>query len=318
MLISRHMNQSISVLSKRTKQDILNEYERLQEQLEDLRSVSQTVHSQPAMELIEKVKAKTPQTIDQSFGEFQTSLQTHLREMRTSLLDQTTTLQDVQKAIELSRQQLELQRNITIAADTLDLLVEDQTKRSLAFEMEAEKRKQDLDEQISTRKKAWEREAEEYVYQQKLKQERDQVETAEREKTLSTREAMIRTQEQEFVQMKQKVEQHPKAIELALEQCEKEVIVRISQEFAHEKALLEKETSTQIRLLELTAKNLQDRLNAQDQQFDSLRQQAQEANEKAQALAVKAIERPTTIVAPANATSTNQAPYHERGQARTN
>ncbi len=318
MLTSRHMNQSISALSKRTKQDILNEYERLQGQLEDLRAVSQTVLSQPAMELIEKAKAKTPQTIDKSFGEFQSSLQTHLMEMRTSLLDQTTTLQDVQKAIDLSRQQLELQRHITVAADTLDLLVEDQTKRALAFELEAEKRKHDLDEQIATRKKTWEREAEEYVYQQKLKQERDQVETAEREKMLSEREAMIRTQEQEFVQMKLKIEQHPKELELGREQCEKDVIARISQQFAHEKALMEKETSAQIRLLELTVKNLQDRLNAQDQQFDSLKQQAQEANEKAQALAVKAIERPTTIVAPANSTSTNQAPYHDRGQGRTN
>ncbi|KKW32705.1 MAG: hypothetical protein UY76_C0019G0015 [Candidatus Uhrbacteria bacterium GW2011_GWA2_52_8d] len=318
MLISHHMNQSISVLSKRTKQDILDEYEKLQEQLEDLRTVSQTVHSQPALELIEKAKTKTPQTIDQSFGEFQASLQTHLMEMRASLLDQTAALQDVQKAIELSRQQLELQRHIVIAADTLDLLVEDQTKRALAFEMEAEKRKHDLDEQITTRKKTWEREAEEYVYQQKLKQERDQVETAEREKTLSTREAAIRAQEQEFVQMKQIIEQHPKELELALEQREKDVVARVSQQFAHEKALLEKETSAQIRLLELTVKNLQDRLLSQDQQFDSLKQQAQEANEKAQTLAVKAIERPTTIVTPTNSSSTDQVPYHDRGQGRTN
>ncbi|TAL51346.1 hypothetical protein EPN81_00100 [Patescibacteria group bacterium] len=312
------MTQSISVLSKRTKQDILDEYEKLQEQLEDLRTVSQTVHSQPAMELIEKVKTKTPQTIDTSFSEFQASLQTHLLDMRASLLEQTATLQDVQKAIELSRQQLELQRHITIAADTLDLLVEDQTKRSLAFTMEAEKRKQDLDEQISTRKKIWEREAEEYLYQQKLKQERDQVETAEREKILSTREAAIRAQEQEFVQMKQKIEGYPKELELALEQREKDVVDRVSQQFTHERALLEKETSAQIRLLELTAKNLQDRLTAQDQQFDSLKQQAQEANEKAQALAIKAIERPTTIVTPANSPSTNQAFSHDRGQGRTN
>ncbi|MBI2473056.1 hypothetical protein HYV70_00685 [Candidatus Uhrbacteria bacterium] len=147
------MNQSIAVLSRRTKQDILDEYEKLQEQLENLRTVSQTVHGQPAVELIAKAKTKTPQRIDQSFGEFQTSLQTHLMEMRASLLDQTATLQDDQKAIELSRQQLELQRHITIAADTLDLLVEDQTKRSLVFEMDAEKRKHDLDEQIITRKK---------------------------------------------------------------------------------------------------------------------------------------------------------------------
>ncbi|MBI2473055.1 hypothetical protein HYV70_00680 [Candidatus Uhrbacteria bacterium] len=156
------------------------------------------------------------------------------------------------------------------------------------------------------------------MYQQKLKQERDQVETAEREKTLSTREAAIRAQEQEFIQMKQKLEQYPKELELALEQREKDVVARVSQQFTHEKALLEKETNAQIRLLELTAKNLQERLTSQDQQFDSLKQQAQEANEKAQALAVKAIERPTTIVTPSNSSPTNQPVYHGREQGRTN
>ena len=312
------MTQSISMLSKKTKQEILDEYEKLQEHIEDLRSTAQTVHSQPAMELIEKTKAKTPQTIDKAFGEFQASLQAHLVELRTSLLDQSMTLQDVQKAIELSRQQLELQRQITVAADSLDLLIDDQTKRSQAFEIDAERRKHELDEQIITKKKTWEREAEEYNYQQKLKLERDQVETTEREKVLSTREAIIRSQEQEFLQMKKIIEQQPKELELALQTCEQDVNARVTQQYAHEKALLEKETTAQVRLLELTVKHLEERLTSQEQEFISLKLQAEEANAKAQTLAIKAIERPTTIVAPTSSTSQQTPSFHDRGQGRAN
>lgn len=312
------MTQTNSVLSRKTKQEILDEYEKLEEQLEDLRSTAQIVHSQPALELVEKTKSKTPQTIDKLFTDFQASLQAHMMEARTSLLEQSNLLQDFQKAIELSRQQIELQRHISLAADSLDLLVEEHTKRTALFEEESEKRKRELDEQVTAKKKIWEREVEEYEYQKKLKNERDQVEMEEREKAFIVRENTIRTQEQEIVQMKKAIEQFPKEREQALEQCKQEVSDRLNQQFGHEKALLEKETNAQIRLLELTVKNLEDRLNAQTSEFVSLKQQAEEANAKAQALAIKAIERPTTIVTPTNNASSNQPSFHERGQGRSN
>lgn len=318
MLVSAHMVQPISTLSKRTKQEILDEYEKLQEQLEDLRSTAQTVHSQSAIDLVEKTKIKTPQTIDKSFGDFQASLQAHVMEMRTSLLDQTVTLQDLQKAIDLSRQQLELQRHMTVAADAIDILVGEHTKKATAFEAEMEEKKRSLEEQIATRKKQWEREAEEYEYQKKLQQERDQVAIAEREKALDARELIIREKEQEVAQMKKTIEQFPTELDLSLKKRTEEITSTLSQQFTHEKALLEKETSGQVRLLELTVKNLEERLETQRQELASLKQQAEEANAKAQTLAIKAIERPTTIVAPANTTTSNQSSFHERGQGRSN
>mgnify|MGYP001559925913 CR=1 FL=1 len=318
MLGSWHMTQSISVLSKRTKQDILNEYEKLQDQLEDIRSTAQTVHSQPAMELLEKTKAKTPQSVEKLFSDFQASLHGHLMEMRVAFLEQTGSLQEIQKAIDLSRQQLELQRHIVVAADALDLLVEDHTKRSATFEAESETRKQALDELIAAKKKTWEREAEEYEYHKKLRQERDQVETEEREKAFLVRESAIRTQEQEMIQMKKTIEQAPKELQQAIEKCEQDTTARLMQQFSHEKTLLEKETGAQAGLLQLTVKNLEDRLASMGQEIESLKQQAQEANTKAQTLAIKAIERPTTIVAPGNPAPNNQSSFHDRGQGRAN
>ena len=308
----------MSVLSKRTKQEILDEYDKLQDQIEEIRSTAQTVHSQPALELLEKTKAKTPQSVEKLFSDFQASLHGHLMEMRVAFLEQTGSLQEIQKALDLSRQQLELQRHITVAADALDLLVEEQTKRNATFEVESEKRKQELDGLITAKKKTWEREAEEYEYQKKLRQERDQVETEEREKVLLVRESSIRTQEQEMIQMKKTIEQVPKELQQAIEKCEKDTTTRLMQQFSHEKTLLEKEAGAQVGLLQLTVKNLEDRLASREQEIDSLRQQTQEANTKAHTLAMKAIERPTTIVAPSNPAPNNQSSFHDRGQGRTN
>jgi hypothetical protein len=279
-------------LSKRTKQEILDEYAKIQDQLDELHDTAKVTHSQPALDLVEKAKSRTPQSIDALFADFQASLQSHAMELRASLLGQLTALEEIQKAITLSKQQLEFQHHISVAADSLDRLVEEQTQSASAFE-----------ETMLQKKREWKREAEEYEYQQKLKRERDQAESEEREKAWVIRENTIRAQEQEIVQMKKAIEQFPKELENAQGKGEQFVRESLTQKFEHEKALHEKETNAQIRLLELTVKNLEDRLAVQANDLATLKQQADEANAKAQTLAMKAIERPTTIVTPMNQAS---------------
>lgn len=312
------MTQTFIPLAKRTKQEIVEEYEKLQEKLEDLELTAKTVHSQASTELIEKTKNKTPQSIDKIFSDFQAALQTHMAEIRASLLEHSTSLQDMQKAVELSKEQLNLQYNIVLAADSLNQLVDEQTRRSAAFEAEFEQRKRHLDEEIALKKKAWDRESEEYEYQKKLKRERDQIETEEKEKNMATREAAIREQEQEIAQMKKNIEQFPNELEATVAKRESEVSVRLTEQFEHAKALRDKEAEAQIELLKLTVKNLEERLAGQIQESTVYKNQAEEANAKAQNLAIKAIERPTTMVAPQNSMPLPQQNYNDRNQGRNN
>lgn len=312
------MTQTFIPLIKRTKQEIVEEYEKLKEKLEDLDLSAKTIHGMASVELIEKAKNKTPQTIDKIFSDFQTALHAHTAEVRTALIEQSSSLQDLQKAVELSKEQLNLQYNIVLAADSLNQLVEEQTRRSVAFETEFEQRRRRLDEEIASKKKVWERDVEEYEYQKKLKQERDQVETEEKEKLLAAREAAIRTQEQEIAQMKKTIEQFPKELEVATDKRESEVSEKLIGQFEHEKALKERETAAQVDLLKLTVKNLEERLVGQIQEAVVCKNQAEEANAKAQALAIKAIERPTTVVAPSSPMSPPQQSYHNQNQGRGN
>lgn len=296
------MTQISIPLAKRTKQEILEEYEKLQEQMEELRTISQVVHSPAAAEIVEKTKSKTPQTLEKIFSDLQTSLHSQLAELRSSLLEKSELLQELQQAIDISRQQLALHRNITIAADSLDQLVDDHTKRTETFETALDQRKREFEEQMTAKKKAWEREMEEYEYNKKLKREREQVETEEREKAIATRELALRSQEQEILQMRKTIEQFPTDRDAAILERESQIREHLTQQFAHEKTLLEKESSSQIRLLDLTVKNLEERLSAQTQEAHALKALAEEANAKAQTLAMKAIERPTTIVTPTQTT----------------
>lgn len=309
------MTQTLLPLVKRTKQEIIEEYEKLQEKLEDLELTAKTVHSPASVELIEKAKTKTPQTIDKIFADFQTALHAHVADVRTSLVEHSLSLQDMQKAVELSKEQLNLQYNIVLAADSLNQLVDEQTRRTTTFETDFEQRKRQLDEEMALKKKAWDREAEEYEYQKKLKRERDQIEIAEKEKTLAVRETAIREQEQEIVQLKKTAEQFPKELEIAISKREHEVTEKLAERFEHEKALKEKETDAQIELLKLTVKNLEERLVTQTQEATAYKNQAEEANAKAQTLAIKAIERPTTVVAPPN---TVPSPQNYQNQGRNN
>lgn len=75
------MTQTLLPLVKRTKQEIIEEYEKLQEKLEDLELAAKTVHNPASVELIEKAKNKTPQTIDKTFTDFQTALQAHMSDI---------------------------------------------------------------------------------------------------------------------------------------------------------------------------------------------------------------------------------------------
>lgn len=308
------MTQTTLQLTKRTKQEIIDEYEKLQSQIEELQNASKIVYSQPAIEVVEKAKEKTPQTIEKAFADFQSSLHSSIAGLRSSLLDQATNLEDLQKAIALSRQQLQIQRSISIAADSLEQLVEEHEKKDAFLTSEAERKQREFDEQMALKKKTWEREIEEYEYQKKMKGERDRAEVEEREKIISAREAAIHEQEQEIAQLKKTADQFPHELESGLTKREQEVRNRLSQDFAHEKTLLEREASARIQLLELTVKNLEERLAAQSQEISSIRQQAEEANTKAQQLAVKAIERPTTIVAPSVQSPGQQLPYGDRHQ----
>ncbi|HBR80883.1 MAG: hypothetical protein UX09_C0038G0007 [Candidatus Uhrbacteria bacterium GW2011_GWE2_45_35] len=311
------MTQTLLPLIKRTKQEIIEEYEKLQEKLEDLELTAKTVHSPASVELIEKAKTKSPQTIDKIFTDFQTALQIHLSEVRASLVEHSLSLQDMQKAVELSKEQLNLQYNIVLAADSLNQLVDEQTRRTATFETDFEQRKRQLDEEITLKKKTWDREAEEYEYHKKLKRERDQIETEEKEKTLAARETAIREQEQEIAQTKKTIEQFPKELEIAVNKRESDVSSKLTEQFAHEKALKEKETDAQIELLKLTVKNLEERLAGLIQEATVYKNQAEEANAKAQTLAIKAIERPTTVVAQQNPIPQQQN-YHNQTQGRNN
>lgn len=312
------MTQTFIPLIKRTKQEIVEEYEKLKEKLEDLETSAKTIHSSASVELLERAKNKTPQTIDKIFADFQNALQSHAAEVRTTLVEQSSSLLDLQQAVELSKEQLNLQYNIVLAADSLNQLVEEQTRRSVAFETELEQRRRHLDEEIINKKKVWEREIEEYDYQKRLKRERDQIETEEKEKLLAVREAAIRAQEQEITQMKKTIEQFPKELENTVNKHESEVSEKLIGQFEHEKALKEKESAAQIELLKLTVRNLEERLAGQIQEAVVYKNQAEEANAKAQALAIKAIERPTTIVAPTSSMSPPQQNYHDRNQNRNN
>lgn len=299
------MTQQIP-LGKRTKQEILDAYEQLQGHLDELQTSAKVVHSQPALELVERSTQQNAQTIETVFMEFQKSLHAHISDVRTAILEQSALLQELQQAVGISRQQLQLQHGITVAAESLEELMAEQKRKMAEFASEGAQKKQEYDEQITQKRKAWEREAEEYEYNKKLQRERDRAEADEREKSFAVREEAIRQQEQEIAQMKKSLDRFPQELSEAVAKKEKEVLEKLTEQFTHEKALMEKESTAQMHLFELKVANLEERLAANTQEIIALKRQTEEANAKAQVLAMKAIERPTTIVSSAPATQHNQ------------
>lgn len=290
------MIQSSLAIAKKTKQEILDEYEKLQGRLDELEVSLKTVTSDASRQIVGEARGTNVPSLERAFADFQTALSTQATQLRDKMLEQARTLQGLQEAVAISEEQLNAQHALAVTADAFVIMQEEQKKQTAAFEHEAEDKKRIFDELMLAKKKVWEREAEEYEYQKKVKYERDTLVTEEREKALAQREEIMRSQEQEINSIRKALEQQPKELERLLTQKESEVSARLMLDFAHEKALAEKEASGRIQMLELTVRNLEERLTVQIDEIRSLKERSDEANAKAQALAIKAIERPTTLV----------------------
>jgi len=303
-------NQSLSpsTLAKKTKQEIIDEYQKLLTNLPAATENAREAHAPENAEVIAKVKDLTLGNLNQSIVDVKAGVNNQLNNLAVKFADQLRALlqqftdkiedyENLQAAIAISQKKLQNQYHLEVAAGALENLVTDYNNKQKKLEQELREQKEKLDAELVVQKLAWEREREEYDYNTNLQRQREKevyiAQRLEQERQLAEREEKIKQQEAEVVGLREQAAKLPDDLKRAAEAREREVREGLKQE---QTDLLDRKQqiwNAEKNILEIKIKTLEEQRKEQEADITALKKETELANKKAQELAVKVIESGT-------------------------
>lgn len=300
------MNQNISSLTRKTKTEILVEYEKLLATLEDAKHASREVHEPTNIQRIVSARNDfTVSGVEEAVNELKNTTNEKLSvvskkvtEALDALMQQT--LKGIEKfsglnsAIDLAEKQLKSQYNIEVAASTLEMLIAEYTEKKRQFELENATQHSELAESIASKRRDWQREEEEYAYTLKTTRTREQAQYEENRKKKETdiqlREDVLKKSEDELTTLRLRVENIPSECAKLVTTNEQEITRRLTAEHKAYVELLESTWESEKRILELTRTHLEAQYKKLEIEVVSAKKEIESAQRRAQELAVTVIE----------------------------
>jgi hypothetical protein len=250
-----------------------------------------------------------------------------LTQISDGLEEEVDKFKKIQQAIEVKEQEIKELYEIDRSAETLAALIETHNQKLEEFESEVAARKEALDQEIETTRAQWEkerkahdaavkerdaaearrrdREKEEYGYsfkrEQRLAKDKfeDEKGTLEKEiqlkreqmeKDLAEREKALAESEGELNELRQKAVELPNKVEEAVAKASNDTAERIRVEAKNREELLIKQFDGERNVLSTRIDSLEKTVKEQSEQIAKLSGQLEQAYQKVQDIAVKAIE----------------------------
>jgi len=294
-----------STLAKKNKSELIEEYQKLLAQQDELKMAAQVAFEPGSAELIAKAKAYTAESVSRAFSEAKLAMAANFNQLGATLSDQLVTVQtdilktlstfeELQQAVELTRKQLEVQHQMRVAAETIDQLIAEYDTKKQQLESEFAAMRQSFDAEILTKRRDWQHEREEYEYAAKRDRERTQTvfeeERQSQKKELQARVDALKQQEAEQASLSEQVQEFPARLNRELEKKSQEVKGVIDAVWKDKLETARREWEAEKNMLELRIKVLEDQGKRQDTEITRLKQESELSHKKAQELAVKVIE----------------------------
>lgn len=272
------------VSDKNTKSEILTAYQELLSEV----SVggSPTIEQQEEKAVVTVASNKTVEKITEDLSRLKLSFAAAVNELTDRLTQEAETLATIQKAIAISKKELEETQKIKVTAGLLYRMIEAQKAREKAW---AEEEKAHAEELVRTRG----REEEEYQYEKQLQKKRD---ADQKEAERAAKEQMTT----ELNDLRKRVAAVPAETEKAVKDAVAKAVsetqsdAAVKAQFAKQQSDAERALdSAKIDALEATAK-------AQSQEIAALKKQLDEATRQVKDIAVSVIEskRPEAVFSP--------------------
>jgi len=316
---------------KNTKQEMLEAYEQLAKQMEQKRAAElnpeKKMEEKRTDEAVKVAETLSPEGVDRAIGNLKAEIGRMLADISEKLAGEVGNYKSIQKAIESKASELQELYGIQKSAGSLAALIEAQNQKRREFEIELEDQKAELDREIETTRRGWEkeqkqrevelkerealekknrdREKEEFTYLFKRDQQamRDQfndekakLEKANQQKRealvneMADREKAVAAKESELAQFRNQVAAFPKELENAINQAVQEVTERIKLEAKNREELQRKDFEGQRNVLTTKIESFQGSMKEQADQVTKLSRQLEAAYQKVQEIAEKAIE----------------------------
>ena len=304
-------------LSKKTKTELIADYEKLLASFEEAKGSAKTLFSPRNDEVITKSKneltseqareavRKLKVNVSEKMNDFSQSINVSLGQILDQINIQVEKFSELQKAVDVSAERLQAEHKIEMTVEALEVLMGEFETRRKALEEEINTKEKELESEIGAKekelemeigakRKQWEREKEEYGYELKLRRQREEDEYGykeeKREQALKVREEEIKKQETELARLREEAEEMPELIEKRVAQREQELKKVLEAGYKQKYEDDKKEGEFEKKMTEVKIKSLEGQIKELEIGLSLARKDADVANKKAQELAVKVIE----------------------------
>jgi hypothetical protein len=307
------------VTERNTKREIMSAYNKSLETIKTLKAQKvgrgTEVTRDKNVATVQRATASSVKDIVQALADLRVGANETISNLEESILEKKSQLDDIQTAITLQKSELKNVHDVTVEADTLAALMEAQSDEKRTFQVEMdetrrgwEKEKSDraerLNEQRAHETKEQKRRTDDFDYQFKLKQSRQDDELAEGrrlftreldkkreevEKEFTERDEALTSREEEFNSYVEQVKSFPEKLEKAKEDAVASAMKSEKSSRHFEVSALKRDVTTANQIHENTITMLNEKVGALTEENAHLREQLNAANEKVQSVAVEAI-----------------------------
>jgi len=285
-----------TVSEKNTKNEILAAYQELLAEASSGATLSPELQDDKT--IITRASGQTVEKITAEFSKLKITFAQSVNEFTDRLTEEAETLATIQKAIAISRKELEETQKIKVTAGLLYRLLETQKEKGEAFEKEMdEKRKIRVEEEKAYEeaiKKRHVREEEEYAYEMKLQKQRDSDEresaklARERKETeeANTKTAILK----ELEELRKKVVQAPIEMDKAVQTAVSKALAEAKKDAEVAFAQVKLQAENELRVAEIKIESSENSCKAQTNEIVQLKKQLDEATRQVKDIAVSVIE----------------------------
>lgn len=308
---------------RREFQRLLAEWRRLESKVTTKEELAAKKQEQAVVDV---ASTYTVESIVKGLADLQLAFDGIMDRAANKLTDESSKLEEVQQAIEVERRRLQELYNVEVAANALDILVQEHETQIKAFEEETTQKQETFEQEVSQQRETWEREQTEFEEAEREHQEhqekeraleeeeynyelvrqrqiqRDEYETlrrqrlhelseeeARKQKDWTTRDAELATHQEQLVEYKAKIDAFPQELEEAEKKARDEAIKDGNQAAKVQAELTKKEVEANQKVYEHTIQGLEATIEHQREDIATLTAELKEALKQAQSLAASAI-----------------------------
>ena len=268
-------------------------------------SKNKTVESFRNNEALEAVKDLTLDKMSKEIGAVQCEIQNTLAGAQAKVAQALSIKDQLDKAIELKKEELKQFHEIEVTATTLDELTTSIEDTRKAWAEEQANKAKEFEVQKKERELVWKREEEQYLYtkfQEHKKLENNfklDMETVERNNKLNQeklergwteRENLLKAAEKEVADLRKQVEDFPNKLKAEVDAKVAVATNSVKKDYETQIKLLNTETAGTIKLSQQELASANKTIETLSKQIDSLKTQIDQANERVMSISAKALE----------------------------